>query len=531
MFPPAAVFGLGAALSCWSAFALQDAILARHQLRYEGAVQVVVDRIDARVEAYIALLHGAAGLFAAVDDDVSSDAFGRYVERILAFERYAGVQGICWAPLRDETVSVLYIHPPNERNSAAIGFDMMTDPVRREAMLRARDDGVASMSGKLLLKQEVTDVKQPGFILYVPVYEGGDVPATVDERRARLRGFVSAAFRAEDLLAAIFDVGRAANPGAEFAIYDGDAIEPAALLVDRRHAPPGFFDGVARMDVAHRPWTLSVRGLPSLARSEDAWLPGTLGAVGLGVSLVLALLAYTQLRAQRERERLLDELAASLAARDEFISAASHELKTPLAAIGLTIGTFERAVKAGKADALRADQVGKLARLYARMERLVDQLLDVSRATAGPMKLHRAELDLVALVREVIARYPPEASIDVVGPTPVVGTWDQDRLDQVVTNLVGNALKYGAGAPVHVTVDRAADRAVLRVRDGGPGVDVASRERIFDRFERVPATSHHGGLGLGLWITRQIVDAHGGRVFVEPGAEPGANFVVELPIP
>ncbi len=222
--------------------------------------------------------------------------------------------------------------------------------------------------------------------------------------------------------------------------------------------------------------------------------------------------------------------------RDDFLSIAGHELRTPLTALQLQLQGLVRNVKKPVLPTT-ADLVERLEKAsghVARLERLINELLDVGRITTGRMAMQREEMDLSALAREVVERFADDserahAPIALAAPAPVVGRWDRLRLDQVLTNLIANAMKYGAGKPIDVEVARQGERAVLRVRDRGIGIGVADQERIFGRFERAVSERHFGGLGLGLWIARQIVEAHGGTIAVRsmPGAE--TLFTVELP--
>jgi signal transduction histidine kinase len=144
-------------------------------------------------------------------------------------------------------------------------------------------------------------------------------------------------------------------------------------------------------------------------------------------------------------------------------------------------------------------------------------------------------VDLRALVQRVVTDLQPEfgrAKCDVRldAPTSVQGTWDPTRLEQVMTNLLANAMKFGAGKPIDVAVARIGDRARLSVRDRGIGIEVARQAHIFERFERAVSVRHYGGLGLGLYICRRIVEAHGGCIGVESEPGAGATFVVELPL-
>jgi signal transduction histidine kinase len=169
----------------------------------------------------------------------------------------------------------------------------------------------------------------------------------------------------------------------------------------------------------------------------------------------------------------------------------------------------------------------------ARLASLIDELLDVSRISEGRLSLQPERLDLAELAREIAARFAEEKRaappIAVRAEGPVVGQWDRRRLEQVVENLVSNAVKYGAGSPVEVEV--ALDgSARLTVADGGAGIAARDQARIFERFERAVPSRTVAGLGLGLWIVREIVTASGGTVSVESELNRGSKFTVRLPL-
>ena len=237
-----------------------------------------------------------------------------------------------------------------------------------------------------------------------------------------------------------------------------------------------------------------------------------------------------------DNARLYDESQRSIAVRDEFLSIASHELRTPLTSMQLHVSGMQRQIK--RPD-MTMDKVGDklvaLDRHVGRLTDLVNALLDVSRASAGRLQLDPADVDLVAVVREVAARFQPDLAnarsfLSMQLPESLVGCWDPMRLDQVVTNFLSNAVKYGAGKPIEISVRSEGGRAILTVRDHGIGIATADQRRIFERYGRAVSAEHYGGLGLGLWIVRVYVDAMGGSIHVasEPGR--GSVFTVELPL-
>lgn len=238
-----------------------------------------------------------------------------------------------------------------------------------------------------------------------------------------------------------------------------------------------------------------------------------------------------------EQERLrVTQAERALRERDDFLSVAAHELRTPLTAMRLQLQGLSHALDRGEMGLPGVPpRLHRALKHTDRMGILVERLLDVSRIAAGQMTLHREPLDLVKLVREIVddlsdqaANAGSEVRLDLRAQP--VGDWDRVRLEQVVMNLLTNALKYGAGKPIDVTVDVEGDLAHLVVKDQGIGIQPEDLGRIFRRFERAAPSSHFAGMGLGLYIAGHIVDAHGGTVHVESAPGAGATFRVTLPL-
>ncbi|MDY7231389.1 ATP-binding protein [Hyalangium rubrum] len=238
-----------------------------------------------------------------------------------------------------------------------------------------------------------------------------------------------------------------------------------------------------------------------------------------------------------DNAQLFRQAQEAIRVRDEFLSVASHELKTPLTPLSLRLQGLLREV-ASRPESLQEQRVvasvEAARRQVKRLSDLVNGLLDVTRITTGRLTLELERVDLAALVREVASRFREEAErakceLEVRAEGPVEGRWDRMRLEQVVTSLLSNALKYGAGRPVRVEVVAEGGVARLVVRDEGIGIAPEHLSRIFGRFERAVSDRHYGGLGLGLYFCQQIAEALGGRVVAqsEPGA--GATFTVEVP--
>jgi signal transduction histidine kinase/integral membrane sensor domain MASE1 len=231
--------------------------------------------------------------------------------------------------------------------------------------------------------------------------------------------------------------------------------------------------------------------------------------------------------------RLYREVKAAVDVRDDFLAIAGHELKTPLAALLMQIQSLQRAVRKDSSIAI-ADRLEKAARSGLRIERLTNQLLDVSKIAGGKLRLEPEELDLGDVLREVTARFADASAaahspVSIHGDVHLNGYWDRLRIDEVISNILSNAMKYGQGKPVEIDLHAEDGEAILRVADHGIGIDEAHQKRMFQKFERAVSVREYGGFGLGLWITRQIVEQCGGSVQVESAPGHGSVFTVRLP--
>jgi signal transduction histidine kinase len=243
-----------------------------------------------------------------------------------------------------------------------------------------------------------------------------------------------------------------------------------------------------------------------------------------------------QLQRFRGAERKLER---AIQARDEFLSVASHELNTPLTSLKLQVQSLTRTLKRAQGTVLPRERVTTIAERtdeqLRRLSRLVSDLLDVSRIHAHKLTLNLERVDLRELVADVAERFSEEYAqagvrLDLAPCPRVVGVWDRSRLEQVVLNLLSNALKYGSGKPVRLEVTVDGEGARLFVKDEGLGLREEDRARIFERFERAISANEASGLGLGLYISREIVEAHGGRITVESQLGTGSTFTVTLPL-
>ncbi|MDC0666740.1 CHASE domain-containing protein [Nannocystis radixulma] len=527
--------------------------------RLASAVLATRHRIGERMANYISMLRGSTGL-PSCPEFVGAAEFHELVARLKLRDHYPGTQGVgytarfgavgpdeatdlahaegwdhvsVWPETpREEVHAIVLLEPLDVRNQAALGYDMRTESTRREAMDRARDEGDVALSGKVTLVQEIDADKQAGFLLYSPVYSESGVPGSLAERREKLKGYVYAPLRAGDLIEGIFGDE---PPPVAFALYDGDTLDEEHLLYSfGRDIAPDDEVMVERVDIGGRVWTARF----ARATAKPRGLPLTLLVIGLGASLSIVVFAVTRAR-ERARAHALtlatEEARANsemLRFTDLFIGILGHDLRTPLNAIVLSAQMLER--RAGDAG----DSVQTLRRIRAsgsRMSRMIDRLLDLTRVRlGGGIGVVVKPVALDAIVRDVvdeIVRADADARVEVEASGDLAGTWDPDRLAQVFSNLIGNAMRHRLDAPVRVCLrGTALDRVVATVHNA-EAVAPARVPVLFEPFRSSGARPEHGasGLGLGLYISRAIVEAHGGSIAVAASEAEGTTFTVVLP--
>ena len=233
-------------------------------------------------------------------------------------------------------------------------------------------------------------------------------------------------------------------------------------------------------------------------------------------------------------ERLVDELRAALAARDEFIAIAAHELRNPMTPI---VGQVQLLLARARREQVSPALLHGLEALEMAVDHYVKRattLLEITRLNADQVRLETSSFDLCELVRDCVRKYEPLAAragspLHCDLSAPVVGTWDRLATEQILDNLVSNAIRYGDGKPVTVQVESDPEWVVVRVVDRGIGVAAPDRERIFRRFERAAGAARSGGFGIGLWVSSKLAQAQAGAIELESEPGSGSTFTVRLP--
>jgi signal transduction histidine kinase len=251
-------------------------------------------------------------------------------------------------------------------------------------------------------------------------------------------------------------------------------------------------------------------------------------------------------QSRREQETLLKqlqntqlELEQAVRMRDDFMSIVAHEVRTPLNGLILETQLRKMHLARDNAAAFTLDKMHAMVdrdeRQIKSLIRLIEDMLDVSRIRTGKLSIRPSCFDLSTLVRDLLYNFSAqieaaETTVTLDAEQPVIGNWDEFRIEQVISNLLTNALRYGAKSPVSVKVYSEGGRALVDVQDQGIGIGEENQKRIFQQFERVTARHAVAGLGLGLFISEQIVAAHGGTITVQSRIGEGALFRVCLPL-
>ncbi len=327
---------------------------ARDAIRFRKSVDQIESTLDHQVDTYVALLRGTAGLFSA-DPLTTRAQFAAFVARLDLRQRYPGMQAICYVPalgpaneqsfverLRRESPSfvifpegasherfpVAYVEPTDRGNARAIGFDLSSEPVRRDALESARDRATPVASGKVVLIQDATPGKQTGFIIFLPLYRGGDIPTTIDDRRKALVGFVTAPFRSSDLISNIL---KGLDTPIDFQIYDGERVSAPALMYDSSissaattdHAPSAApaYESIQAFEICGHRWAIHFQSRPEMLASR-----GLVALVLLGGIMSSALLFLASWFLARARERA-EDAAAGLRVSEHALKRGEERLR------------------------------------------------------------------------------------------------------------------------------------------------------------------------------------------------------------
>ncbi len=563
--------------------------LSKDTARFNNEVNRVQSAIENKIYLYIALLKGGRG-FVESAAELNRESFAAYIQSLDLERNYKSVQAIGYSQIvlpqdrealtkkmqaegiedfnifpdgeRDSYQSVIYIEPYNEQNRKLIGFDMSTETNRREALVRAGDSGTSAASAKVNLLQSGDAISQSGFLICLPIYKKGKIPATVEERRKNLIGYIYSPFRSADFLDEIQKGTDTADIAVQ--IYDG---EPTAETLLSQTS----FENISKSanqiekdqsteltkEIVDRKWTIKYVSLPAFSeQSSIGWTPliflsGIVGsfllfgmtywetAARLKLETVAARLTESEAQKQKlfeneQQARLLAEQANST--KDEFIAVVSHELRTPLNAIAGWTKILRTENLSANTKNLALEKINKNLRSQTK---LVEELLEYSQILSGTINVEEKQLnfsDLFEDISQKIEFTAREKSIEFLKDNRLNGhliLGDEAKIKIVIYNLLSNAVKFtDSGGRVETEVFADDGIVQMNVRDNGKGISSEFLPQIFDRFSQADTSStrNYGGLGLGLTISKHIVKVHNGTIEAKSeGIGAGSVFTLKFP--
>jgi signal transduction histidine kinase/DNA-binding response OmpR family regulator/integral membrane sensor domain MASE1 len=584
------LIGVGLTVAVWHLVSVGTERRAQEQFDAECAD--IAKRINRRMVLYESGLRGAQALFKA-QQEPSRDQWRDFVAGMDLHNNFPGVMGLGYGmflradqrtatehDIRNQgyedfhiwnntggasdpgmSVVVMYLEPFAGRNLRAFGYDMMSEPIRRSALLQAARSGRPAVTGKVVLVQNEQQEGLPGFLMYFPIYRKQALlgpGASVAQRMAALQGFAYSPIRADELMQ---DLLAPADRAVRVEIYDGASTSPASLLyaseretADAQQYPNPYLRTMP-LELLHHQWTLRFTSQPSFENAIDRQKSHIVLLAGVIISLLFfgvvraltARQAYATALARQMTGALRNSETSLIAARDqaeaasraksEFVANMSHEIRTPLnAVLGMTHLLSN--------TTLSQDQLKYVEMIRSSGNSLLsilNDVLDFSKIEAGRMELSPAPFQLSSVLEAVATIMTVNASekdlelaigVEPGVPSSLLG--DGHRLQQVLVNLVGNAIKFTEKGSVSVLVELAQAPATLRftVRDSGIGIAADSLTQLFTPFSQADAsmTRRFGGTGLGLAISRRIVALMGGAIDVRSTPGVGSEFTLTVPL-
>ena len=432
-------------------------------------------------------------------------------------------------------LAVMQLTPNTPENKPVIGFDMGTEELRRTAMQDAAIQDTAVLTPPLQIMQgQIQQRHTPGLLMYYPLYTTSKAPETAEERLAALKGYVYVVYRPHDILKNAVS-NTVAKEVMQLTLQDVTDKKPVTLYNYR--SPTFTMKNTASMsqlfDAENRTWRISLT-LHNSSVSQ-AYGPALIMIGGSVLSLLLGTVLYAFLlhrfhKIEASHKAILQE------SKDALLAVASHQLRTPASAVKQYVGML----KEGFVGDLSGEQNQMVEKAYAANERqleIINQLLYVAKADAGQLFIDRRESALYPILENSIAELREKATaknITVVlrGKKSVTAMVDPHFMSMVIENLVNNAIKYSdPDTTVQVDMTSTPSAIEIRVKDQGVGVDDTDFEAMFDKFNRIenPLSRAEGGSGLGLFLTKRLVEAHGGDIRVTSKLNQGTTFTIILP--
>lgn len=554
----------------------------KDKTRFATEVNKSKSILENKVGGYLTMLKSIRA-YVESDSNVNREKFSVFVNNLEMQNSYTGIQGLGYiaavAPEKqaeliekmnvggnpnfkifpentagENSYVVVYFESFAGNNRQPIGFDMASEPARLQAMNQARDSGLIVASGKVTLTESGESESYPGFLFFMPIYNGDGIPPTVEDRRRLLKGFVYSPFRAGDFLN---DVQKTiASNYLAISVYDGE-ISPEKILARTSPSAGSVFSTTNEIYVAGRKWIVEYNSLSDFEAQSSTDLTPLIFISGVIFSLLLFGMTYLESYARARSEKIAANLRKSENekivlleseqkaretaenanhAKDEFIANVSHELRTPLNAIA---GWSRILQSENLPSAMKQQALQKIDKNLRVQTKIIEDLLDFSQITAGQTLAPTQSVRFSDVFEEAFQEILPgaeEKGIFIEKHNSLNGQkvyGDYPHLKKVIKNLLSNAVKFTNNGG-KVTAEAMENKAMLelRITDSGQGIDPCFLPHIFEQFKQADSSSTrlHGGLGMGLAISRQIIESYGGEITAQSEGEgKGTTFTVKLP--
>lgn len=548
---PYIIFVLTLSLTILSTFYVSRATNIEDRLRFLNAVEDTGNTIIDRLNIYFTVLRGMQGLYAA-NGNLTNNQFSSYITKLNLKKNYPAAQGIGFiqtdsslgGTLNNITTKYLYLSNNKFQSSASYNFE--TDPTIVSSLEIARDTGLPTMSGEIHVFISRTNI-QSGFIIILPIYKDSTIPHSLDEKRNNLIGFMYIPFVTSSFFQGI--LGDKSLPQLlNLQVYDGNKITQQDLLYDSKKNTIQMnstylarYHTIRTISIVGETWTLIYSNHPQFDDESQDYLSVLILIGGLSVSIILFILSRSQYKARTSAEHTASELSVSqkelqkaIGLRDNFISIASHELKTPVTSLKVYAEVLFKQFNNGK-DKQTSDYLSKIIKQIDKLTMLIQDLLNVTRIQSNQLTFRIEKFDLNLMAKEVIDNTQQIATrhkIILQGKISKNVWGDRDRINQVLINLLTNAMKYSPKSDkVIVTLKDSKSGALISVRDFGIGINKNQQKKIFGRFYRINDihVQTFPGLGIGLFISQTIVKKHGSEIIIRSTKGEGSIFEFTLP--
>lgn len=533
----------------------ETTLKAQKERKISEEMSLLEDAISTRMEINETLLRSGVAFFDG-SDAIDRDEWNRFYTKFRIQESFQGVSTLGYAPIvqaseravyeqtlqeqglstaitpaesRDVYVPVMY-YQTFSSSTDPTGFDTYSSPSRRAALTAAGRTGMITMSDKVEL-YNTEDHHIPGTVIYMPVYVRDAVVNTVAEREASLKGFVYIALQLNDLFS---DIALSDDFG--FAVKGiSDDKQPDVLFSTPTEDGEGRVVQSTYMDIFKKQWKIDLLASGDIVSSTDNQRPSTVLSAGIAISIIASIAVYLLVQF-RTRSFALSEERKLQQAKDELLSLASHQLRTPATGVKQYVGM----VLDGFGGRLLKGQSKLLEQAYKSNERqlqIINEFLYVAKLGSGSLTTTSRRFDVIPVLRDVIEEMKFEIeekhhSIQVKTPKDAFVHADEHSVRMILENLLSNAIKYTPDhGKLHVAVEKDAGMVHMHFKDNGIGIAKKDTSLLFKQFSRIPSeySANISGSGIGLYLSQQLAVRNGGSISVESKAGEGSTFTISLP--